>query len=408
MRQVAVTGLGVVSPIGIGVSHFWDSLVAGRSGIGAIESFDTSSHKVGIAGEVGDFEASEWIGPRDASRLDRFCHFALTAASMACEDAALEGRGELTVGTAFASGIGGAAAIRTAVGNELERGPATVSPLFVPTAIANMAAAVIARRFGFCGPSACPVSACSSSADAIGLGFRLVRDGYADACLVGGSEACIVPTVVAGFANMGALSKRNDEPRRASRPFDSERDGFVLGEGAAALVIEPLDSARAREVEVHAEITGLGQSTDAHHETAPTPDGKGAAAAIEAALEEAGLVPTDVDYVNAHGTSTRLSDVAETKAVKRAFGEHAGSLAISSTKSMTGHLLGAAGAVEAVATVLSLEHKRLPPTINLETPDPHCDLDYIPNTARPADVSVALSNSMGFGGHNSCLAFRGP
>jgi 3-oxoacyl-[acyl-carrier-protein] synthase II len=405
-RRVAVTGLGVVSPVGVGADAFWQSLVAGRSGIATIESFDTTAHRVRIAGEVARFPAAEWIGARDASRLDRFCHFALAAAKMAVEHAGIDTPPALDAGTVFASGIGGAAAIRTAVNNETRDGPDAVPPLFVPSAIPNMAAAFISRRFGFRGPSICPVSACASSTDAIGIGFRMIRDGYLDMCLVGGSEACVVPTVMAGFAGMGALSKRNREPTRASRPFDGDRDGFVMGEGAGALVLESLTAAHRRGAAGLAEICGFGQASDAYHETAPAPDGAGAAQAICAALDDAQLSARDVDYINAHGTSTYPSDAAETQAIKRALGAHASTVAISSTKSMTGHLLGAAGAVEAIATVLSIRHRQVPPTINLENPDPRCDLDYVPNRARSMPVTAALSNSMGFGGHNSCVAFR--
>jgi 3-oxoacyl-[acyl-carrier-protein] synthase II len=407
-RRVAVTGLGVVSPVGVGADAFWESLVAGRSGIAAIESFDTTAHRVRIAGEVAHFPAAEWVGARDAARLDRFCHFALAAAKMGVAHAGVDSPPTLNVGTVFASGIGGAAAIRTAVSSETQDGPDAVPPLFVPSAIPNMAAAFISRRFGFRGPSVCPVSACSSSTDAIGIGFRMVRDGYVDMCVVGGSEACVVPTVMAGFAGMGALSRRNEEPTRASRPFDGDRDGFVMGEGAGALVLESLTAARERGAEVLAEIRGFGQTSDAYHETAPAPDGAGAAEAISAALGDAQVSVRDVDYINAHGTSTYPSDVAETEAIKRALGAHASTVAISSTKSMTGHLLGAAGAVEAVATVLSICHQEVPPTINLENPDSRCDLDYVPNRARRIPVSTALSNSMGFGGHNSCVVFCSP
>ena len=403
-RRVAVTGIGVVSPVGTGVGAFWSSLLAGRSGIGPISSFDASALRARIAGEVLDFDAEEWVDTKDVKRLDRFCHFALAASAQAADDAGFTPASPERVATTFTSGFGGARTMEEAAMTGVRTGSfSRMSPYFVPAVIANMAAGQIALRMGYGGPSACPVSACASSSDAIGWGFRLVRDGYADACLAGGAEACVTGSVIAGFGNMRALSTRNDEPERASRPFDGGRDGFVMGEGAAALMLEPLDDAVARGATIYCELRGYGQSTDAHHQTAPDPDGAGAARAIQAALDDAEAAPESVTYVNAHGTSTPLQDRVETAALRRVFGDHAGELAVSSTKSMTGHLLGGAGAIEAAACSLAIDRGWVPPTINHEDPDPDCDLDCVPNEARRLDVDVAISTSMGFGGHNACL-----
>jgi 3-oxoacyl-[acyl-carrier-protein] synthase II len=406
--RVAVTGVGVVSPVGVGAPAFWDALLAGRSGIAPITAFDASRLPVRIAGEVREFDAAAWVGAKAARRLDRFCHFGLAAADMAIGDARFAPGDPERVGTVFSSGFGGARMIERAALKYRDAGPQAVPALFVPASIVNMAAGQIAERHGFGGPNTCPVTACASSADAVGWGFRLVRDGYADACLVGGAEACVEGAIIAGFANIGALSTRNDDPAAASRPFDADRDGFVMGEGAAALMLEPLDEARARGARVYAELCGYGQSCDAYHATAPQPDGAGVARAIRAALHEAAIAPESVDYVNAHGTSTPLLDPIETRALKRGLGDAAAGVAVSSTKSMTGHLLGAAGALEAVACALAVHTGRMPPTINLATPDPQCDLDYVPNVSRAAVVDVALSNSMGFGGHNVSLVMRRP
>ncbi len=404
-RRVVVTGIGVVSPVGSGAA-FWPALVGGRSGIRAITGFDATDHPVRIAGEVRDVDLAEWMDVKDRARLDRVCHLALAAAGMAVRDAALDGADPDRVGVVFGTAIGGAETMRQGVIAEHARGPQFVSPLFVVTGIPNMATALISLRFGFRGPSVTPVTACSSSADAIGWGARLVRDGYADACLVGGSEAAVCPPILASFAQLRAMSRRNEDPAAASRPFDADRDGFVIAEGAAALLLEPEDAARRRGATIHAEVAGYGQSSDAFHETAPDPSGGGAARAIGAALADAGIEPSQVGYVNAHGTGTRLSDAAETAALKQAFGAHAYRLAISSTKSMTGHLLGAAGAVEAAATTLALRDRVLPPTVNLTRADPACDLDFVPGAARTVRAGIAISLSMGFGGHNSCLVLR--
>ncbi|MDG4810071.1 beta-ketoacyl-ACP synthase II [Micromonospora sp. WMMD1120] len=404
-RRVVVTGIGVVSPVGSGKA-FWPALLAGRSGIGAITGFDAADHPVRIAGEVRDVELREWLEVKDVARLDRVCHLALVAAGMAIQDAAFDHPDPDRVGVVFGTAIGGAETMRQGVIAEHDRGARYVSPLFVVTGIPNMATALVSTRFGFRGPSFTTVTACSSSADAIGWGARMVRDGYADACLAGGAEAAVCPPILASFAQLRALSRRNDEATAASRPFDADRDGFVIAEGAAALVLESEESARRRAAPIYAEIAGYGQSSDAYHETAPDPSGRGAARAVDAALVDAGALPGQIGYVNAHGTGTRLSDAAETAALKRAFGAHAYRLAVSSTKSMTGHMLGAAGAVEAAATALALRDGVLPPTINLTRPDPDCDLDYVPGTAREHRADAAISLSMGFGGHNSCLALR--
>jgi 3-oxoacyl-[acyl-carrier-protein] synthase II len=400
-----VTGIGVVSPVGSG-DRFWPALLAGESGIGPITAFDTAGHTVRIAGEVRDLELSDWLEVKDIKRLDRFTHLALAAAAMAVEDARFTPADPDRVGVFWGTAIGGAETMRQGSVAEYSGGPRRVPPKLVPCAIPNSAAAHIALRYGFRGPSLCTVTACASSADAVGLGARLVRDGYADACLVGGSEAVVCPPVMAGFAKLGALSRRNDTPESASRPFDISRDGFVLSEGAGALLLEAEQTATARGARIYAEVAGYGQSTDAYHETAPEPGGLSAARAITAALADAEITVGQIGYVNAHGTSTKLSDVAETAALRAALGEYAEQVAVSSTKSMTGHLLGAAGAVEAVATVLALNGGVVPPTINLEQPDPDCDLDYVPGAARKIEFDAALSMSMGFGGHNVCLAFR--
>jgi 3-oxoacyl-[acyl-carrier-protein] synthase II len=404
-RRVVVTGIGVVSPVGSGKA-FWPALIAGQSGVGTITGFDATDHPVRIAGEVRDVDLREWLEVKDIARLDRACHFALVAAEMAIRDAALDHPDPDRVGVVFGTAIGGAETMRQGVIAEHDRGPRYVSPLFVVTGIPNMATALVSVRFGFRGPSVTPVTACSSGADAIGWGARLVRDGYADACLVGGSEAAVCPPILASFAKLRALSRRNEEAAAAARPFDADRDGFVIAEGAAALLLESEEAARRRGAPIYAEVAGYGQSSDGYHETAPDPSGSGAARAIEAALADAGTAPAQIGYVNAHGTGTRLSDAAETAALKRAFGAHAYRLAVSSTKSMTGHMLGAAGAVEAAATALALRDGVLPPTINLTRADPDCDLDYVPGTAREYRARAAISLSMGFGGHNSCLAFR--
>jgi 3-oxoacyl-[acyl-carrier-protein] synthase II len=397
-RRVVVTGIGLVTPVGIGTEETWSALTAGVSGAGPIASFDASGLDVRIAAEVAGFDPLDWLPRRDARKMDRFCHFAVAAAELALTGAKFSDQS--TVATVVGSAIGGAATIIRGV---LAK-PAAVSPFFVPSSIINLAAGTVARLHGFTGPSAAPVTACASATDAVGQAFRLVRDGYADAAVAGGAEACIASPLIAGFGNMRALSRRNDYPTAASRPFDAERDGFVMGEGAGLLLLETEESAAARGADVLAELVGYGQTNDAYHATAPQPGGDLAARAMALALADAGLAPSSVDYINAHGTSTPLSDASETLAIKQVFGNR--DLPVSSTKSMTGHLLGATGGVEAAACVLAIDTHQLPPTINQDVPDPDCDLDYVPNEARKVDVDVAVSNSFAFGGHNSSLVFR--
>jgi 3-oxoacyl-[acyl-carrier-protein] synthase II len=406
--RVVVTGLGVITPIGIGKEAFWDNLVNGVSGIGPITRFDASDYPTRIAGEVHDFDPTEFIDKRDARRMDRYAQFAVAAAKMAIEDAELDissvdpGRVAVVVG----SGIGG---IETFVA-EFEKlyvlGPTRVSPVFIPMMISNMAAGQISIICGVKGPNLSVATACATSSHAIGDAARIIRSGEADVAIAGGSEAAVVSLGIAGFCANRALSTRNDAPEQASCPFDKRRDGFVMSEGAGILILESLEHAKARGAQIYAELAGFGMTADAYHIVAPDPTGDGAASAIHTALSMAGLNPEDVDYVNAHGTSTPLGDKAETKAIRVAFGEHADRLKVSSNKSMIGHMLGAAGAVEAVATVMTVKEQIIPPTINYMEPDPECDLDYVPNHAVKAEVRAAISNSFGFGGHNSVLAFR--
>jgi 3-oxoacyl-[acyl-carrier-protein] synthase II len=402
--RVVITAIGLVTPLGIGTQSSWEKLVAGASGVRRITLFDASESRVQIAAEVEGFEPRRFMDFKDAQRLARVGQLAVAAAELALSDQGLDGLDRDEIATIVSSGLGGPDAIFTGVRAHLDE--QAVSPLFIPMAMANLAASVISHRYTLGGPSYAPLSACASSADAIGQGYRLIRDGYAKACLVGGAEGAINPVVMSGFASMRALSRRNDEPERAARPFSADRDGFVLGEGAGVFLLESLTSATERGAHVYAEVCGYGQTSDAHHLTAPRPDGERVAKAMRMALRDAGLEARDVDYVNAHGTGTLLSDPAETNAIRLALGEHAANVAVSSTKSMIGHLLGAAGAVEAAICALAIDRGVMPPTINLDTPDPACDLDYIPNTAREKPVAVALSNSLAFGGHNVTLAFR--
>ncbi|HEX8100403.1 MAG TPA: beta-ketoacyl-ACP synthase II [Actinomycetota bacterium] len=406
-RRVVVTGIGPVTPVGIGVEPFWASLVAGKSGIGPVTQFDASEYPVRIAGELRDFDPAAWMERREVRRTDRVVHLAAAAGRLAWEDAGSPqvepSRAAVTMGT----GIGGIATFSDQVTTLVTRGPGRVSPFTVPAMMPNAAAAHVAMDLGLSGPNVCLVTACASGAHAVGEGYRYVREGLADVCLAGGTEAAIVPIAMAAFAQMGALSK-NPDAERASRPFDANRDGFVLSEGSCVLVLEDAERAEARGARIYAEIAGYGASADAFHITQPEPDGAAAVSAIQAALADAGEPAEAVDYVNAHGTSTPLNDAAETKALKKALGDHAYQVAISSTKSMTGHLLGAAGAAEAAVAALSIQNHTAPPTINLETPDADCDLDYTPNEARKKEIRLALSNSFGFGGHNAVLALRAP
>ncbi len=406
-ERVVVTGMGVVSPVGTGLEAFWSALVAGRSGIGPITRFDASEFATRIAGEVRDFDPTRYLDKKEARRMDRFTQFAVAAAGMALEDAGL-GTGGLDrdrVAVILGCGIGGIETLEDQARVLVNRGPGRISPFFVPMMIPNMAAGQIAITFGFRGPNVTTVTACASGANAIGDAFKMIQRGQVDVAVTGGTEAPITPLSVAGFCAMKALSTRNGEPERACRPFDAGRDGFVMSEGAAVLVLEGLSHARRRGARIYAEVLGYGSSCDAYHITAPDPEGAGAALAMAAALADAGLGPQDIDYINAHGTSTPLNDRLESLAIKQVFGSRAYRIPVSSTKSMIGHLLGAAGAIEAVATILTMVRGVIPPTINYEEPDPECDLDYVPNVARPARVDRALSNSLGFGGHNVTLVF---
>lgn len=407
-RRVVITGLGALTPIGIGLDAYWEGLVSGRSGVGEITQFDASEFDTRIAAEVKDFDPSDYMERKEARRMDRFAQFGVAAASMAIEDAKLDldAVDKDRVGVLIGSGIGGIRTLEDQSRALFERGPGRVSPFFVPMMIPDMASGQVSIRFGLRGPNSCSVTACASGTHSIGDAFRLVQRGDADIMLAGGTEASITPLATAGFCAAKALSRRNDDPTRASRPFDAERDGFVMGEGAGVLVLEEAEHAIRRGARIYAEIVGYGQTADAHHITAPAPEGEGAARAMAITLADAGLAPTDVDYINAHGTSTEYNDYFETLAIKRVFGDAAHSLAVSSTKSMTGHLLGAAGGIEAVAIAMAIANSIIPPTINYEHPDPNCDLDYVPNAARHTEVNVALSNSFGFGGHNAVLAFR--
>jgi 3-oxoacyl-[acyl-carrier-protein] synthase II len=403
-RRVVITGMGTVNSLCSDLSGYWEALCAGRSGIGFIEQFDTSRHKVKIAGEVKGFEPEKVLEPREARRLDRFAQFALVACHHAVKHSAIEFGKEdpFRCGVIFGSGIGGLAEFEEQHTRFMEGGPGRISPFVVPKMIVNSAAGNISIQFGLCGPNTAVSTACASAAHAIGDAMRAIQYNYADVMVAGGSEAGITGMGVGGFIQARALSDHPD-PRTASRPFDKERDGFVLSEGAGVVILEELEHARRRGATIHAEMLGSGNTADAHHITAPHPCGTGASQAMRAALRDARVNPQDVQYVNAHGTSTPLGDEAETKAIKEVFGEHARRLAVSSTKSMIGHLLGASGAVELIATVLSIRHGVVHPTINYRTPDPACDLDYVPNEARRLRVRRAISNSFGFGGHNCCL-----
>jgi len=405
-RRVVVTGLGLITPLGSGVEKTWNALCAGKSGIRRITKFDPSGHACQIAGEVTDFDPADYIEKKEIKKMDTFIHYAVAASQMAVDDAGFKVTPENAdrVGVYIGSGIGGLPAIEAFHKVLLEKGPDRVSPFFIPMVIINLASGQVSMRLGARGPNSCAVTACATGNHCIGDAFRLIERGDADVMVAGGAEAAITPLCVAGFASARALSTRNDQPVQASRPFDKERDGFVLGEGAGVLVLEELELARRRGARMYAEIVGYGMTADAYHITAPPEDGHGAVRCMRRALEDAALSPDAIGYVNAHATST-MADRIETSAVKQVFGDHARRLAVSSTKSMTGHLLGAAGGVEAVFSVLAIHRAILPPTINQEVPDPECDLDYVPNVARRAEVHTVLSNSFGFGGVNACLIF---
>jgi len=407
-NRVVITGLGAVTPIGNEVSTFWKNMISGVSGIDYVTAFDTSEYTTRIAGEVKNFNPEDYMDRKEAKRVDRFIQFAIAATKQALAQADLDiSKMDATrAGVYIGSGIGGLATLEENHKILLEKGPRRVSPFMVPMMIANMASGLVSIEIGAKGPNSSVVSACATGTHAIGDAAEIIRRGRADVMIAGGSEATIRPLAFAGFGNMKALSTRNDEPQKASRPFDLNRDGFVMGEGAGILVLESLEHAKKRGATILAEVAGYGMSGDAYHLTAPAPEGEGAARAMKEALLDADLDPTEVDYINAHGTSTDYNDKFETLAIKSVFGDYAYKVAISSTKSMTGHLLGAAGGVEAIACVLAIREGIIPPTINYETPDPDCDLDYVPNEARKANVRVAMSNSLGFGGHNATIILK--
>lgn len=408
-RRVVVTGMGMLTPLGIGVEANWEAIRAGRSGIGPITRFDgVESFSSRIAGEIDGFEPQDFIDAKEVKKMDLFMQYALAAAQLAVEDSGFSVSGDEAFRSGAIVGVGfcGIATIEHYYEVYLKQGPRKISPFFIPKVISNLAPGQIAIRYGLKGVNWTPTSACASGNNALGEAFRLIREGLQDAVVAGGAEAATTPLGVGGFSAMKALSTRNDEPERASRPFDKDRDGFVIAEGAGILVLEERERAVRRGARIYAEVIGYGTNGDAYHITSPSPEGEGAARCMALTLEDAGVDPADVDYVNAHGTSTPYNDANETAAIKQVFGDHARDLPVSSTKSMTGHLLGAAGAVEAIYSVLALYHGVLPPTINYHTPDPECDLDYVPNKPRDAAIRVALSNSFGFGGTNACILLR--
>ncbi len=407
-RRVVVTGLGMVTPLGVGVEKNWEAVCAGKSGIGPITKFDATGFSSRIAGEVKDFAAEDFLEKQMIRRFDEFVHYAVAGARMAMEDSGLkiDADNAHRVGCVTGSGLGGLSMLEHFHSVLLEKGPRKVSPFFIPGIIVNMVPGQIAIEYGAKGPNLSTVTACAASSHAIGESFRMIREGIADAIITGGTEATVTPLGFSGFCSMRALSTRNDEPEKASRPFDLDRDGFIMSEGAGIIILEEMEHALERGADIYAEMVGYGLTADAYHVSAPDPDGTGAIGCMKMALADSGIKPEDLDYINAHGTSTKLNDLAENRAIKALFGEHAYRLAISSTKSMTGHLLGAAGGVEAIFTVLTIKRGIIPPTINYETPDPDCDLDYVPNKARQVKVRTALSSSFGFGGANACLVFR--
>jgi 3-oxoacyl-[acyl-carrier-protein] synthase II len=407
VNRVVITGLGVVTALGQDVETFWANLVAGKSGVGMIENFDVTEYPTRIAAEIKDFNLEKYVDKKEARRMDRFVQFAVAASLDALKDANLNVKEDTDperVGVSVGSGIGGLGTWEEQHKILLEKGPKRVSPFFIPMMIANMGSGQISMITGAKGPNTTAVTACATGTHSIGDSFKLIQRGDADVMICGGAEATISPTGVAGFCALRAMSTRNEEPEKASRPFDVDRDGFVMGEGAGILIVESLEHAQKRGARIYAEIIGYGMSGDAHHMTEPDPDG--AARCMVKAFKDAGITPDEIDYINAHGTSTPIGDKSETIAIKKAFGDHAYKVAVSSTKSMTGHLLGAAGGVEAVICGLTIKHGLIPPTINLDNQDPECDLDYVPNTARPAQVDMAMSNSFGFGGHNATIILK--
>ncbi|RXT15080.1 beta-ketoacyl-ACP synthase II [Ammoniphilus sp. CFH 90114] len=407
-NRVVITGMGVISPIGKSVEEFWSNLLAGKSGVDHITAFDVSEYPTRIAAEVKDFNAENYMDKKEVKRTDRFVQFAIAAAKLAMENAGLN-MDEVNrdrVGVYVGSGIGGLGTFEDQHRTLMEKGPKRVSPFFIPMMIANMGSGQVSIILGAKGPNSAAVTACATGTNSIGDAFKIIQRGEADVMFAGGSEATIRPTGLAGFCSAKAMSTRNDEPQKASRPFDLDRDGFVMGEGSGVLVLESLEHAKQRGAKIFAEIVGYGMSGDAHHLTMPAPEGEGAARCMKMAIRDAGINPEEIDYINAHGTSTEYNDKFETMAIKATLGDHAYKVAVSSTKSMTGHLLGAAGAIEAIACVKAIEDQTIPPTINYETPDPDCDLDYVPNVPRKAKVNVTLSNSLGFGGHNATIIIK--
>ncbi|HJV44124.1 MAG TPA: beta-ketoacyl-ACP synthase II [Bacillota bacterium] len=407
-NRVVITGLGVISPIGNSVEEFWDHLLAGKSGIDYIKAFDVSEYPTQIAGEVKDFNPEDYMDKKDTKRTDRFVQFAIAAAKQALKDSGIDMDQEDRdrIGVYIGSGIGGLGTFEDQYRTLLEKGPRRVSPFFIPMMIANMGSGQVSIELGAKGPNSLAVTACATGTNSIGDAFKIIQRGEADVMFAGGAEATIRPSGLAGFCSAKAMSTSNEEPQKASRPFDLNRDGFVMGEGSGVVVLESLEHARKRGAKIYAEIIGYGMSGDAHHMTMPAPEGEGAARCINMAIRDAGISPDEIDYINAHGTSTEFNDKFETMAIKTALGEHAYKVAVSSTKSMTGHLLGAAGAVEAIVCALTIKDQVIPPTINYETPDPACDLDYVPNVARKAKVDTTLSNSLGFGGHNATIILK--
>jgi 3-oxoacyl-[acyl-carrier-protein] synthase II len=407
-RRVVVTGIGMVTPLGTGVEKNWEAVCAGKSGLGPITKFDASAFACQIAGEVKDFRAEDWLDKQEVRRFDVFIHYGVASARMAMEDSRLkiDANNCHRVGCITGSGLGGLSMIESFHKLLLERGPGRISPFFIPGIIANMLPGLIAIEFGVKGPNTSIETACAASTHAIGEAFRLVQEGYADAMITGGAEAVITPLALGGFCSLRALSTRNHEPEKASRPFEMDRDGFVMGEGSGIMVLEEMNHALERGANIYGEIAGYGLSSDAYHITAPEPEGDGAISCMSMAIKNAGLKPEDVDYINAHGTSTKMNDASETKAIKALFGDHAYKLAISSTKSMTGHLLGGTGGIEAIYSLLAIKRGIIPPTINYDKQDPECDLDYVPNISRKADVKVAMSNSFGFGGTNASILLK--
>jgi 3-oxoacyl-[acyl-carrier-protein] synthase II len=408
MRRVVVTGIGAVTPLGIGKEALWQGLANGRSGIRHITRFDASELTAQIAGEVPDFDPLEFMDRKDARRMDRFTQFAVAATALALADAGLDKKTPLgdRAGVLIGSGVGGIETLEEQALTLVTKGASRISPFFVPMMIADMAAGQVSIQFGAKGHNACTVTACCTGTHSVGDAFRIIQRGDADLMISGGAEAPLSKLAMAGFCSAKTLSTRNDEPTRACRPFDADRDGFVMGEGSGILILEELGQAQSRGAKIYGELVGYGATGDAYHITTPAPEGDGAARAMLAALEDAGLGPDEVDYINAHGTSTQYNDYFETIAIKRVLGERADKVPISSTKSMTGHLLGAAGGVELIACLLAMEHSLIPPTINYERPDPNCDLDYVPNKARQKKIDVAMSNSFGFGGHNAVLVVK--